>query len=161
MDRSRVAPELRYLAWGNPLWLLEHGWGRRLVRGLTLLLPPLPIRGASIEVIKGAPGLRIYRPKTRRTDAALLWIHGGGYVIGSARTSDFRCGDSCRELGMTVVAVGQRLSPEHPFPLPSGVAVTFETVRAAPHGFEEIARRSKIARAYLARARDWLRDACN
>jgi len=40
-----------------------------------------------------------------------------------------------------------------------GVAVTFETVRGAPHGFEEIARRSKITKAYLARARDWLRDA--
>jgi acetyl esterase/lipase len=302
MDRSRVAPELRFLAWGNPLWLLEHAWGRRLLRGLTRLLPPLPIRGVSIEVINGVPGLRIYRPKTRRTDAALLWIHGGGYVVGSPRTSDFRCGDICRELGMTVVAVSQRLSPEHPFPLPSddclaawhwlqtsalslgidpvrvaiggassggglaaglvqrihdaggiqpvaqwllapmlddrtaarrelddiqhpvwtnrlnraawrryldrepggenvpayaapgrrddlsglpptfisvgdidllyeesrryadrlrqhGVAVTFETVRGAPHGFEEIARRSKIAKAYLARARDWLRDA--
>jgi acetyl esterase/lipase len=40
-----------------------------------------------------------------------------------------------------------------------GVAVTFETFRGVPHGFEELARRSKIARAYLARARDWLRDA--
>ncbi|CAN0487495.1 unnamed protein product, partial [Phaeothamnion confervicola] len=40
-----------------------------------------------------------------------------------------------------------------------GVAVTFETIRGAPHGFEEIARRSKIAKAYLARARDWLGDA--
>ena len=35
MDRSRVAAELRYLAWVNPLWVLEHAWGRRLLRGLT------------------------------------------------------------------------------------------------------------------------------
>src|SRR5262249_9690777 len=83
------------------------------------LLLPLPIKGASIEVIKGVPGLRIYHPNNRRTDAALLWIHGGGYVVGSARTCDNRGGGVCRQLGMTVVAVEFRLSPEHPFPLPS------------------------------------------
>lgn len=118
LDPSRVAPGLRFLTWGSPLWLLEHAWGRRLLRSLTRLLPPLPVRGCAIEVVKGAPGLRVYRPRTRRTDAALLFIHGGGFVVGSARTTDFRCGDVCRELGMTVVAVEQRLSPEHPYPLP-------------------------------------------
>jgi acetyl esterase/lipase len=119
MDRSRVAAELRHLAWVNPLVVIEHAWGRRLLRGLAGLLPPLPVKGVTIEVIRGAPPLRIYHPKQRRTDAALLWIHGGGYVIGSPRTCDFRCGDMCREVGITIVAVGQRLSPEHAFPLPS------------------------------------------
>ena len=118
MDSSRVAKELRVLAWGNPLWLLQYAWGRRLLRSLTRLLPPLPVRGCRVEVIRGTPPLRIYRPKTRRSDAALLFIHGGGFVVGSARTTDFRCGDVCRELGMTVVALDQRLSPEHPYPLP-------------------------------------------
>jgi acetyl esterase/lipase len=119
MDPSRVAPQLRFLSWGNPLWLIEHAWGRRLLRGLTRLLPPLPIRGVTVEIIEGTPPLRIHRPKTRRTDAALLFIHGGGFVVGSPRTTDFRCGDVCRTLGMTVVAVGQRLAPEHPYPLPA------------------------------------------
>jgi acetyl esterase/lipase len=40
-----------------------------------------------------------------------------------------------------------------------GVSVTFETIRGAPHGFEEIARRAKMTKAYLALTRDWLRDA--
>lgn len=119
LDRSRVAAELRFLTWGNPLWVIEHSWGRGLLRSLTRLLPPLPIRGVTLEIIKGVPALRVYRPKTPRTDAALLWIHGGGFVMGSARTGDFRCGDICRELGMTVVAVGQQLAPEHPYPRPS------------------------------------------
>jgi acetyl esterase/lipase len=38
-----------------------------------------------------------------------------------------------------------------------GVAVVFETIHGAPHGFEELARDSDIAKAYLARALDWLR----
>ena len=99
--------------------MIEYAWGRSLLRGLTALMPPLPIRGVTVDVVEGAPPLRIYRPKIRKTEAALLFIHGGGFVIGSPRTADFRCGAICRELGMTVVAVGQRLSPEHPFPLPS------------------------------------------
>lgn len=119
LDRSRVTPELRFLAWANPFAVMAHPVGRWLMRALTQLLPPLPVRGVSIEMIKSSPPLRIYRPKQRRTDAALLFIHGGGYVVGSARTSDVRCIDVCRELGMTVVSVDQRLSPEHPYPLPS------------------------------------------
>lgn len=119
MDQSRVAPELRHLARGYPFSLLEYAWARSLSRGLVMLLPPLRMRGVSLEVIKGVPKLRIYRPETLRTDAGLLWIHGGGYVVGSARANDFSCGDICRKLGMIVVSIDYRLAPEHRFPVPA------------------------------------------
>jgi acetyl esterase/lipase len=48
----------------------------------------------------------------------MLWIHGGGYVIGTAGQDDAVCRHFAEELGIIVAAVEYRLAPEHPFPLP-------------------------------------------
>jgi acetyl esterase/lipase len=119
MDQSLVAPELRHMVRSNLFVLLEYGWARQLTRILTRLMPPVRMEGVTITTMKGPPPLRIYHPDARRTDAGLLWIHGGGYVIGSARANDFTCSEICRTLGITVVSVDYRLAPEHPFPVPS------------------------------------------
>jgi acetyl esterase/lipase len=57
-------------------------------------------------------------PGPERFRSALLWIHGGGYVIGSARGEDRVCREFADALGITVAAVDYRLAPEHPFPAP-------------------------------------------
>ena len=64
-------------------------------------------------------GIRLFRPAgvTGRTPA-LLWIHGGGYVIGKAAQDDALCRRYARELGATVASVDYRLAPEHPYPTP-------------------------------------------
>jgi acetyl esterase/lipase len=49
---------------------------------------------------------------------ALLWIHGGGYVIGSAKLDDVMCARFAKRLGAVVVSVDYRLAPQHPFPAP-------------------------------------------
>lgn len=46
----------------------------------------------------------------------VLWIHGGGYVVGSPQLEAFGQGRLARELGVVVVAPKYRLAPEHPFP---------------------------------------------
>jgi acetyl esterase/lipase len=119
MDLSLVAPELRHMVRGHPFKLLEYRWARALARILVVLVPPARMEGVTILSIAGPPRLRVYRPAAPRTDAALLWIHGGGYVVGSARANDVTCGEICRTLGLTVVSVDYRLAPEHPFPTPS------------------------------------------
>jgi acetyl esterase/lipase len=48
----------------------------------------------------------------------MLWIHGGGYVIGTAAQDDDLCRSYAEALGIVVVAVDYRLAPEHHFPLP-------------------------------------------
>jgi len=48
--------------------------------------------------------------------AAMVWIHGGGFIIGSPTQDDAVTTAFARELGMTVVAPSYRLAPEHPFP---------------------------------------------
>jgi acetyl esterase/lipase len=64
-------------------------------------------------------GVRLFRPAgvTGRAPA-LLWIHGGGYVIGNAAQDDALCRRFARELGATVASVDYRLAPEHPYPAP-------------------------------------------
>jgi acetyl esterase len=74
-----------------------------------------------IDGLNGAPPLmlRIYSPSGLATTVpGLLYIHGGGFVIGTVDSEEGRCLSLCRELGIVVVSVDYRLSPETPFPGP-------------------------------------------
>lgn len=74
---------------------------------------------ASVEdrELDGVP-VRVYRPHgIAATDApVLVWIHGGGWMIGSIDTDDRRVRTMAEKAGVVVVSVGYRLAPEHPFP---------------------------------------------
>ena len=59
----------------------------------------------------------VYRPFDLRREApALVYIHGGGYIVGSAGASHAVCARYARELGILVVSVDYRLAPSTPFP---------------------------------------------
>jgi acetyl esterase/lipase len=49
---------------------------------------------------------------------ALLWIHGGGTLMGTAVQDDRYCRKLSRLTGVAVAAVEHRLAPEHPYPIP-------------------------------------------
>ena len=51
-----------------------------------------------------------------RDDAALLYLHGGGYVIGSPETHRRLCATIARGTGVPVLSLDYRLAPEHPHP---------------------------------------------
>jgi acetyl esterase/lipase len=69
----------------------------------------------------GAPPVpvRVYRP-TEAVAAlpCLLWIHGGGMVLGSLAMDDFSLQRIVETIGCVAVSVDYRLAPEHPFPAP-------------------------------------------
>lgn len=69
---------------------------------------------AIVATRDGAVDVYIYRKTSRPNQPALLWIHGGGYLLGSAK--DERARVIAAELDITVVSVEYRLAPEHPFP---------------------------------------------
>ncbi|MGH9275734.1 MAG: alpha/beta hydrolase fold domain-containing protein [Acidimicrobiales bacterium] len=73
-----------------------------------------------IDIIEVGPiGLRVHRPDGRLGCLpGLLWIHGGGYVMGTATQDDAVCQHLANEVGVVVAAVDYRLAPEHPFPIP-------------------------------------------
>ena len=59
---------------------------------------------------------RLYRPDTVAPRPALLWVHGGGLVIGAPKQDDPLCADTAARLGVTIVSVQYRHAPEYPFP---------------------------------------------
>ena len=67
--------------------------------------------------LAGVP-VRIFRPHaTPSSNApAMMWIHGGGWTIGSLDTDDSRCRTMADRSGVVVISVDYRLAPEHPFP---------------------------------------------
>ena len=74
--------------------------------------------------VPGSPGepdiaVRIYQPAQRpATLPALLWIHGGGYVVGNVEGTDLTVRRLVQTVGCLVVSVEYRRAPEHPFPAP-------------------------------------------
>lgn len=70
---------------------------------------------------EGAPDVRVlvYLPTSvQGAVPALLWLHGGGYIMGSADAEDLMVKSIVSEIGCTVVSVDYRLSPETPHPGP-------------------------------------------
>ncbi len=53
-----------------------------------------------------------------RTDAAVLYLHGGGYVVGSLLSHRHMVAEIGRAARTRTLALHYRLSPEHPFPAP-------------------------------------------
>ena len=67
---------------------------------------------------EGIPA-RLYRPQGVSASTALpalIYFHGGGWVIGDLETHDVLCRQLTAEAGISVVNVDYRLAPEHKFP---------------------------------------------
>jgi len=83
--------------------------------------PDIAVSERRIPGPQGAPDVRVllYQPKNISTPVpALLWIHGGGYVIGDADQADAQLKVIVSAIGCAAVAVDYRLAPETPHPGP-------------------------------------------
>ena len=81
--------------------------------------PEVKVAEVSDRRIPGPAGeipVRIYRPEGRAPFPALVYFHGGGWVIGSVETHDGSCRDLANRIGCVVVSVDYRLAPESRFP---------------------------------------------
>jgi len=71
------------------------------------------------EITIPGPGgpipLRVFVPK-EKVRGAYLFIHGGGWCLGSEKAGDPVHRRTASESGLAVVSVGYRLAPEHPYP---------------------------------------------
>ncbi len=59
---------------------------------------------------------RLYAPSTAQPLPVLLYLHGGGFTIGSVATHDTLCRELAFQAGCAVVSLDYRLAPEHKFP---------------------------------------------
>jgi len=113
-------------------------------RGLSFSAPevePVPVASVTDQVITAAqlpgaldPGLaspfidtnadfpdlpiRIYKPLVPAGKGALVYFHGGGWVLGDLDSHDAICRRLSGGAGITVIAVDYRLAPEAPYPAP-------------------------------------------
>jgi acetyl esterase/lipase len=79
----------------------------------------LSVNTHSIPGPEGAPDVRVLvclPPAGQKAVPALLWLHGGGYVMGSADAEDLMVKTIVSAVGCVAVSVDYRLAPETPYP---------------------------------------------
>jgi len=90
-------------------------------------IEPMKMLGGELEVLGrvenlsvvgpgGSIPVRIYAMDSGAVRPALVYFHGGGFVIGNLDTHDAVCRALAKESGAMVISVDYRLSPEHKFP---------------------------------------------
>lgn len=80
--------------------------------GITISDRQAPSNEAGVEV-----PIRVYRPESADAPLpALLWMHPGGFVIGSVAMDELMARHIAADIGCVVVSVNYRLAPEHPYP---------------------------------------------
>jgi len=87
-------------------------------------LPDFPAISVSERYIpgpQGAPDVRVlvYQPSNVSTPLpVILWIHGGGYVLGAPEQEDLQVKNLVSMVGCAAISVDYRLAPETPYPGP-------------------------------------------
>jgi acetyl esterase/lipase len=111
-------PELERIARFIPRTIITP-YTLPLMRGAARLVGRSAPAGVETLTLASGIGVRLHRPSgATGRGPGLLWIHGGGYVIGGAAQDDTPCRRFARDLGITVAAVEYRLAPEYPYPIP-------------------------------------------
>ncbi len=112
-------PGLRKVARFLPRGYALHR-GLKLQRALMNLMGHAGrIHDVPVAVVNENVTVRLHRPAGLPARApALLWIHGGGTVMGHAAQDDKFLRKLSHLTGTAIAAVEHRLAPEHPYPIP-------------------------------------------
>jgi acetyl esterase len=124
--------------------------GRAAFRALTcdLVQPGQAVPVGKVEDLQvpGADGqlaARVYRPEGGGPRPTLVYLHGGGFVIGDLDTHDQACRRICRDADVVVLSVAYRLAPEHPFP--AGVEDAVSAAAWAAAHLDELGGSDRLA----------------
>ena len=121
MTTPSLDPELAFLAdleVGFGQTTIDVGAIRALLADVFQTPPPLPGVVAGRQVIRHDPPLVVetFAPSEGDNRPCVLWLHGGGFLIGSATMDAARLQEWTAALGCVTVSVEYRLAPEHPYP---------------------------------------------
>ncbi len=90
-----------------------------MLAGNAELGAPEPLAAVEVHTAPVANGeipCLVYRPESLRSRGAVVYFHGGGFVIGDLSTHHNLCCALANAAGCVVVSVDYRLAPEHKFP---------------------------------------------
>lgn len=94
---------------------------REFNNGVALVAPPMPASVSMHDVVlaAGVPlTARVFRPALASPRSpAVVYFHGGGFVIGDVDGYASTCGWMAERMGVVVVSIEYRLAPEHRFPV--------------------------------------------
>lgn len=103
-----------------PLHMLSVEGARQAAAALSDMHgAPEPVASVDNLAVAGPAGeipLRVYTPEREGPHPVLVYLHGGGWVIGDLETHDALCRALTNAAGCLVAAVDYRLAPEHKFP---------------------------------------------
>lgn len=97
----------------------DEGWTARMPRAIAGAAPAQV--GITDDTLPGPAGplpVRVYTPPAGAglPHPLVVFLHGGGWVVGHHAAADWLCGQVAARVGAVVVSVGYRLAPEHRFP---------------------------------------------
>lgn len=97
-----------------------------MARESRTVIPGLPNSVETCDVaISAQLAARLYIPlHGSALRPVLVYLHGGGWVVGSVETHDPFCRLLSEAAGVLILSVGYRLAPEHPFPTALDDALT-------------------------------------
>ena len=119
---ATVAPELRNPRLYLPMSLRDDLMlrvGRRVPKPVGALAEGVTVGTEHVPGNAARPDVRVLiaeRTGRTRPSGALVWLHGGGFVMGTADTALPLCSRLAAELGIVVISVDYRLAPEQRFP---------------------------------------------
>ena len=121
--------------------------------------PACDVRVQRIETLEGSVEVQVIRPPQCAGNRVLIYFHGGGWCVGSARTHEPIVRRLANALQCVAWSVDYRLAPEHPYPagLLDCVAVIEQVARDHPDANVIVAGDSAGANLALGAAM-WLRD---
>jgi acetyl esterase/lipase len=112
-------PGLRKVARFLPRGYALHRGYKVQRRLMNLMGNASRLRNVPVAAVNQHVSVRLHRPASLPPRApAMLWIHGGGTIMGHAAQDDKFLRKLAYLTGVAVAAVDHRLAPEHPYPIP-------------------------------------------
>lgn len=121
--KERAARKVDYNTWLNKVWSTTEG-RKKLRDAVDVNWTRTAYDVGKIAAIQDTniPGpasmlaARIYRPKGAQPKPALVYFHGGGFLMASYKAVQPQAKILAKEGNIIVISVNYRLAPEHPFP---------------------------------------------
>jgi acetyl esterase len=127
-----------------PLEMARSGYDA----GATALFGPADEVASTEELDAAGVPVRVFRPRADDPAPAVVYLHGGGWVVGGPDSHDPLCRTLAARSGCTVIAADYRRAPEHPYP--AAIEDAWTVARWAAERFSPLAVAGDSAGGQLA-----------